>query len=413
MNTFGKRFALSSFGESHGVAIGGVIDGMPSNVEINLEFLQNEMSKRKPGGKYATNRKEDDELRILSGVFEENGKLFSTGASIGFVIENTSQHSKDYENIKELFRPGHGDFGYFAKWGIRDHRGGGRASARETAVRVAGGAFAGLLLNHFGIEVKSGVLSVGEIGVGSVGESGVSSGSELLGAVDFENAENSEIFALLPECEASQKELIKSCKDSGESVGASVLSVAKGLFAGLGEPMYDKLDSKIAEAMMSINGVKAVEIGAGVAASKLRGSENNDELLPAGRGGKNNDEFLAAGNGSKNNDELLPAGNGEFGAMRAEFGSNNAGGVLAGISSGADLVVLSHFKPTPSIFSEQRTINKRGEAVKFALVGRHDPCIGVRGSVVATAMMRLVLADMLLLGASSRLEMLKRAWSFA
>ena len=388
MNTFGKRFALSSFGESHGVAIGGVIDGMPSNVEINLEFLQNEMSKRKPGGKYATNRKEDDELRILSGVFEENGKLFSTGASIGFVIENTSQHSKDYENIKELFRPGHGDFGYFAKWGIRDYRGGGRASARETAIRVAGGAFAQLLLNHFGIEVKSGVLSVGEIGVGSVGESGVSSGyAELLGAVDFENAENSEIFALLPECEASQKELIKSCKDSGESVGASVLSVAKGLFAGLGEPMYDKLDSKIAEAMMNINGVKAVEIGAGVAASKLRGSENNDELLPAGKG--------------------------EFGAMRAEFGSNNAGGVLAGISSGADLVVLSHFKPTPSIFSEQRTINKRGEAVKFALVGRHDPCIGVRGSVVATAMMRLVLADMLLLGASSRLEMLKRAWSFA
>ena len=388
MNTFGKRFALSSFGESHGVAIGGVIDGMPSNVEINLEFLQNEMSKRKPGGKYATNRKEDDELRILSGVFEENGKLFSTGASIGFVIENTSQHSKDYENIKELFRPGHGDFGYFAKWGIRDHRGGGRASARETAIRVAGGAFAGLLLNHFGIEVKSGVLSVGEIGVSSVGESGVSSWyAELLGAVDFENARNSEIFALLPECEASQKELIKSCKDSGESVGASVLSVAKGLFAGLGEPMYDKLDSKIAEAMMNINGVKAVEIGAGVAASKLRGSENNDELLPASKG--------------------------EFGAMRAEFGSNNAGGVLAGISSGADLVVLSHFKPTPSIFSEQRTINKRGEAVKFALVGRHDPCIGVRGSVVATAMMRLVLADMLLLGASSRLEMLKRAWSFA
>lgn len=381
MNTFGKRFALSSFGESHGVAIGGVIDGMPSNVEINLEFLQAEMSKRKPGGKYATNRKEDDELRILSGVFEENGKLFSTGASIGFVIENTSQHSKDYENIKELFRPGHGDFGYFAKWGIRDYRGGGRASARETAVRVAGGAFAQLLLNHFGIEVKSGVLSVGEIGRVEGGY------AELLGAVDFENARNSEIFALLPECEASQKELIKSCKNSGESVGASVLSVAKGLFAGLGEPMYDKLDSKIAEAMMNINGVKAVEIGAGVAASKLRGSENNDELLPAG--------------------------NGEFGAIRAEFGSNNAGGVLAGISSGADLVVLSHFKPTPSIFSEQKTINKRGEAVKFALVGRHDPCIGVRGSVVATAMMRLVLADMLLLGASSRLEMLKRAWSFA
>lgn len=381
MNTFGKRFALSSFGESHGVAIGGVIDGMPAGVEIDLEFLQNEMSKRKPGGKYATNRKEDDALRILSGVFEENGRLFSTGASIGFMIENTSQHSKDYENIKELFRPGHGDFGYFAKYGLRDHRGGGRASARETAVRVAGGAFAQLVLREFDIEVASGVLSVGEIGF--KGEY-----SELLSAADFENASSSEIFALIKERESEQKELIKACKDSGESVGASVLSVAKGLFAGLGEPMYDKLDSTVAAAMMSINGVKAVEIGAGVAASRLRGSENNDELLP----------FV----GQKG-----------FGAMRAEFGSNNAGGVLAGISSGADLVVLSYFKPTPSIFSTQRTINKRGEAVDFALVGRHDPCIGVRGSVVATAMMRLVLADMLLLGASSRLEMLKRAWSFA
>lgn len=384
MNTFGKRFALSSFGESHGVAIGGVIDGMPSGVEIDLEFLQNEMNKRKPGGKYATNRKEGDEVRVLSGVFEEGGRLFSTGASVGFVIENTSQHSKDYENIKELFRPGHGDFSYFAKWGIRDHRGGGRASARETAVRVAGGAFAQLLLNHFGIEVASGVLSVGEVGL----REGVGFVDELLGEVDFKNAENSEIFALLPSLEASQKELIKSCKDSGESVGASVLSVAKGLFAGLGEPMYDKLDSAVAAAMMNINGVKAVEIGAGVGAARLKGSVNNDEILPS----------------------VSQKG---FGAMRAEFGSNNAGGVLAGISSGADLVVLSHFKPTPSIFSEQRTINKRGEAREFALVGRHDPCIGVRGAVVATAMMRLVLADMLLLGASSRLEMLKRAWSFA
>lgn len=384
MNTFGKRFALSSFGESHGVAIGGVVDGMPAGVEINLEFLQDEMSKRKPGGKYATNRKEDDELRILSGVFEENGKLFSTGASIGFVIENTSQHSKDYENIKELFRPGHGDFSYFAKWGIRDHRGGGRASARETAVRVAGGAFAQLLLSHFGIEVKSGVLSVGEIGVGEI----TGGYDELLDKADFENAKNSEIFALLKERESEQKELIKVCKDSGESVGASVLSVASGLFAGLGEPMYDKLDSAVAGAMMNINGVKAVEIGAGVGAARLKGSVNNDEILPS----------------------MSKKG---FGAMRAEFGSNNAGGVLAGISSGAELVVLSHFKPTPSIFSTQRTINKRGEATSFALVGRHDPCIGVRGSVVATAMMRLVLADMLLLGASSRLEMIKRAYSFA
>ena len=249
MNTFGKRFTLTSFGESHGEAIGGVIDGMPAGVEINVGFIADEMSKRKPGGKYATNRKEDDKVRILSGVFEDNGKLLSTGTSIGFVIENTAQHSKDYENIKDLFRPGHGDFSYFMKYGVRDYRGGGRASARETAVRVAGGAFAQLLLNEFEINAQSGILSVGNVGFkGFDGNS--SAVNELLAKCDFENSRNSEIFALLKEYENEQKELIKECKDSGKSVGACVLSVASGVFAGLGQPMYDKMDSAIGGAFM-------------------------------------------------------------------------------------------------------------------------------------------------------------------
>ncbi len=378
MNTFGKRFALTSFGESHGVAIGGVIDGMPAGVEIDIEYIQGELDKRKPGGKYATNRKEDDKIELLSGVFEENGRLFSTGASIGFIIQNTSQHSKDYENLREIFRPAHGDFSYFAKYGIRDHRGGGRTSARETAVRVAGGAFAALVLKHFNIDVQSGVFGVGQI----VPKCAY---SELLEKIDFYFAKNSEIFALLPELENSQKELIKKCKDSGESVGASVLSVVSGVFAGLGEPLYDKLDSKIAESLMSINGVKAVEIGAGAASALSFGSENNDEILPA-------------------------ANKNEFGYFNASFGSNNAGGVLAGVSNGDKIIAITHFKPTPSIFKEQKTINKSGKAVEFSLVGRHDPCIGVRGSVVATAMLRLVLADALLMGASARIDMIKRAY---
>lgn len=380
MNTFGTRFRLTSFGESHGAAIGGVIDGIPAGVEIDMDFIADEMSKRKPGGKYATNRKEDDKVEILSGVFEENGILLSTGTSIGFIIANTAQHSKDYENLKDIFRPGHGDFSYFAKYGIREHRGGGRTSARETAVRVAGGAFAGLVLKHFGISVSSGVFSVGDICFEG-------DFAELLAKSDFNNAKNSEIFALIPELEVKQKELIKAYKDSGESIGASVLSVAKGVFAGLGEPIYNKLDSRLADALMSINGVKAVEIGAGASASKLKGSQNNDGILPSSK----------------------PS---SFGAFSADFSSNNAGGVLAGISNGADIVTITHFKPTPSIFSTQRTINKLGIPTDFSLAGRHDPCIGVRGSVVATAMLRLVLADMLLLGASSRIDMLKRAYSW-
>lgn len=355
MNTLGIKLRLTTFGESHGVAIGGVLDGFPAGVKIDTKFLQAELDKRKPGGKFATSRKEADEVQILSGVFDG----LSTGAPIGFVIYNANQHSKDYENLKELFRPGHADFGYFAKYGIRDYRGGGRSSARESAVRVAGGAFAQMLLNEFGVSVKSGVLSVGEIKAENL---------------DFVNADNSEIFALDKGAENLQKELIANLKKKGESVGASVLTIANGVPKGLGEPLYAKADALIGGAFMGLNGVKAVEIGDGVESSLKFGSQNNDFMDKNG------------------------------------FKSNHAGGILGGITTGEQIIIKTHFKPTPSIFADQPTIDKNGNETICSLRGRHDPCIGVRGSVVCTALLRLILADLLLLNASANLGNLKRIY---
>lgn len=354
MNTFGKKLTLTTFGESHGVAIGGAIDGLPAGLKIDTDFIQSELDKRRPGqSNFTTARDEADKIEIFSGVFD--GK--STGAPIGFAIFNNNQKSNDYENLRKIFRPGHADFTYFKKYGFRDHRGGGRSSARETAVRVAGGAFAQLLLNEFNIEILSGVLGIGKV---------------FSDKIDFNFAKNSQIYALGNE--EAMKEAVNKARNDHDSVGAVVLSVVKNAPAGLGEPLYDKLDSALAAALMGINGVKAVEIGAGVKASETFGSVNNDEM-----------------------DEL-------------GFLSNSAGGILGGISSGEDIVLKSHFKPTPSIFKEQKTLNLQGEVVDFELRGRHDPCIGIRGSVVATAMIRLVLADMLLLNASTKLENLKKIY---
>lgn len=355
MNTFGNKLRLSTFGESHGVAIGGVIDGLPSGVRFDMEFIQNELDKRRPGGKYATSRKESDKIEILSGIY--NG--FTTGTPIGFVIANTSQHSKDYESIKELFRPGHADYTYFAKFGIRDHRGGGRSSARESACRVAGGAFAALLLAEFGVSVQSCVTQIGGIKANNI---------------DFEFANSSEIFWADSSSEASAKELILNTKNANDSLGASVLTIIKGAPAGLGEVLYNKLDAALADAMMGINGVKGVEIGDGVEVVNLLGSQNNDYMDKNG------------------------------------FKSNHCGGILGGISNGNDIIIKSYFKPTPSIFKAQPTLNLDGQEVICELRGRHDPCIGVRGSVVATAMARLVIADMLLLNASANLNNLKRIY---
>jgi chorismate synthase len=354
LNTFGKKLTLTTFGESHGVAIGGVIDGLPAGLKIDIDFIQSELDKRRPGqSSFTTARDEADKIEIFSGFFDG----MSTGAPIGFAIFNNNQKSNDYDNLREIFRPGHADFTYFKKYGFRDHRGGGRSSARETAIRVAGGAFAQLLLNEFNIEVLSGVFSIGKV---------------FSDKVDFNFAKNSQIYALGNE--EAMKEAVNKARNDHDSVGAVVLSVVKNAPAGLGEPLYDKLDSALAAALMGINGVKAVEIGAGVKASETFGSVNNDEM-----------------------DEL-------------GFLSNNAGGILGGISSGEDIVLKSHFKPTPSIFKEQKTLNLQGEVVDFELRGRHDPCIGIRGSVVATAMIRLVIADMLLLNATIKLDNLKKIY---
>ncbi|MCE7170537.1 chorismate synthase [Campylobacter coli] len=359
MNTFGTRLKFTSFGESHGVAVGCIIDGIPAGVKFDEEFLQNELDKRKGGSKFATPRKESDKAQVLSGVFEG----YTTGHPIAIVVFNENAHSKDYDNLKDLFRPAHADFTYFYKYGIRDHRGGGRSSARESVARVAGGAVAAMLLREFGICVQSGVFGVGRF-VSNLKEE----------ELDFEFAKQSEIFCLDPNLEDEFKKEILSARNSKDSVGASVYTRAKGMLVGLGEVLYDKLDSKLAHALMGINAVKAVEIGEGINASKMRGSQNNDAL----KGG--------------------------------EFLSNHSGGILGGISNGENLILKTYFKPTPSIFSKQESIDKFGNNLEFELKGRHDPCVGVRGSVVASAMVRLVLADCLLLNASANLNNLKNAY---
>jgi chorismate synthase len=356
MNSFGHALRVTTFGESHGVAIGCVIDGVPAGLAIDEEFVQCELDKRKPGQNvYSTPRKENDTAKILSGVFEG----LSTGQPIAIVIYNENQKSSDYSEIANLFRPGHADFTYMAKYGLRDYRGGGRSSARETAARVAAGAIAKLILRELGIVVEYGLCGVGSV---------------LCEARDFELAKSSEIFALDSSKETPMKEEILKAKNSHDSVGGCVAVRVSGAPAGLGEPLYGKLDSAIAEAMMGINGVKAVEIGAGVEVSRMRGSENNDAIRTSG------------------------------------FVTNHSGGILGGISNGDDITVKVHFKPTPSIFLPQQTITKDGEETTLELKGRHDPCIAARGAVVVGAMAALVVADALLSGMGAKMEHLKKVW---
>jgi chorismate synthase len=350
MNTFGKKLTLTTFGESHGKALGCILDGVPAGLKIDEDFIQSELDRRKPGkSKLETGRKEDDKFEILSGTFEG----VSTGTPIAMVIFNTNQKSKDYENVKDLFRPGHADFTYFHKYGLRDYRGGGRSSARETAARVAGGAIAKLMLKELGIEIQSGLCEVDGI-KGNV--------------QDFTHARSSKLYALDPAVEAAQEQAILTAKDKHDSVGGVVLTTATGVPVGLGEPLYYKLDAILAEAMMGINAAKAVEIGDGVASTHLKGSQNNDEITLNG------------------------------------FKSNHSGGMLGGISNGDTIIVKTHFKPTPSIFQEQDTITTHDEEVKCNLKGRHDPCVAIRGAVVCEAMMALTLADMTLLNMGKKME---------
>ncbi len=350
MNSFGMKLRFSTFGESHGKALGCLLDGVPAGLEIDEAYIQSELDRRKPGkSEFETARKEADKVEILSGVFE--GK--STGTPIAMVIYNTNQKSKDYSNIKDVFRPGHADFTYFHKYGIRDYRGGGRSSARETAARVAAGAVAKLMLKELGISVLSGISEVAGIQ------------SEVF---DYEKAKSSIIYALDADKEDAQKAAILKAKNEHDSVGGVSRVIIKGAPAGLGQPLYYKLDGVLADAMMGINAVKAVEIGDGVLSARTQGSQNNDQIRANG------------------------------------FESNHAGGILGGISNGEDIILNVYFKPTPSIFKEQHTITTANEEVDFSLKGRHDPCVAIRGTVVCEAMAALVVADMLLLNMGSRMD---------
>lgn len=356
MNSFGLKFRLTTFGESHGKAIGCVVDGVPAGLDIDESYIQSELNRRKPGqSSLTTARKEDDKVEILSGVFE--GK--STGTPIALVIFNQDQKSRDYNNVKELFRPGHADFTYWEKYGIRDYRGGGRSSARETAARVAAGAIAKLLLKELGVTVEAGIFEV----------AGIKSEN-----YDFEFALKSKLKALDSAVEEAQIEAVNSARKSHDSVGGAVLVRATGVPIGLGEPLYHKLDSQLAAAFMGINAAKAVEIGDGIEACKLKGSQNNDTITKEG------------------------------------FTSNHSGGILGGISNGDTVVAKVWFKPTPSIFKEQKTLNTSNEEIEYKLQGRHDPCVAIRGVVVCEAMMALTLADMALLNMSAKMEYLKKIY---
>ena len=350
MNSFGQKLKFSTFGESHGTAIGCLLDGIPAGLAIDETYIQSELDRRKPGkSEFETARKEEDKVEILSGVFEG----LSTGTPIAMIIYNTNQKSKDYENVKDVFRPGHADFTYFHKYGIRDYRGGGRSSARETAARVAAGAIAKLMLQKLNISIFSGISEVAGIR------------SEIF---DYEKAKSSLIYALDEKKEQEQKDAILRAKNNHDSVGGVSRVLIKGAPAGLGQPLYYKLDGVLAEAMMGLNAVKAVEIGDGVLSSQVLGSQNNDAIRANG------------------------------------FESNHSGGILGGISNGDDIVMNVYFKPTPSIFQEQRTVTKDNEEVDFSLKGRHDPCVAVRGTVVCESMAALVIADMILLNMGSKMD---------
>ncbi|MEJ2565264.1 MAG: chorismate synthase [Gammaproteobacteria bacterium] len=342
-NTFGTLFTVSSFGESHGPALGAIVDGCPPGMALSEADIQHDLDRRKPGqSRHTTQRRESDAVEILSGVFE--GK--TTGTPIGLVIHNEDQRSKDYSKIMDRFRPGHADYTYQQKYGRRDYRGGGRSSARETAMRVAAGAIAKKYLReHFGVTIRGYLSQLGPIRPA---------------AFDWDEVDNNPFFcpdgAKVEQLEAYMDDLRKE----GNSIGARITVVAGGVPPGWGEPIFDRLDADIAKAMMSINAVKGVEIGAGFASVEQKGTEHRDEIIPEG------------------------------------FLSNNAGGILGGISTGQAVVCSIALKPTSSIRLPGRSVNLHGEAVEVVTTGRHDPCVGIRATPIAEAMMALTLMDHML-----------------
>jgi len=339
-NTFGKLFTVTTFGESHGPALGAIVDGCPPGLALNEADLQRDLDRRRPGkSRHTTQRREPDRVKILSGVFE--GK--TTGTPIGLLIENVDQRSKDYSEIAERFRPGHADYVYTQKYGFRDYRGGGRSSARETAMRVAAGAIAKKYLRQrLGVEVRGYLSQLGPIE---------------LELVSWEGVEDNPFFCPDPAKVAELESFMDALRKSGDSVGAKVTVVATGVPPGWGEPVFDRLDADLAKAMMSINAVKGVEIGDGFACVAARGTEFRDEMTPEG------------------------------------FLSNHAGGILGGISSGQDVVAHLALKPTSSLRLPGRSVDIHGRPVEVVTKGRHDPCVGIRATPIAEAMMALVLMD--------------------
>jgi len=342
-NSIGKLFTVTSFGESHGLALGCIVDGCPPGLPLDANDLQSDLDRRKPGqSRFTTQRKEADQVRILSGVFE--GK--TTGTPIGLMIENTDQKSKDYSNIKDLFRPAHADYTYQQKYGFRDYRGGGRSSARETAMRVAAGAIAKkYLLETAGIRIRGYLSQLGPIA------------AELR---DWDEVERNPFFCPDPLKVDEMADYMAALGKEGDSVGARISVVAEGVPPGLGEPVFDRLDADLAHALMSINAVKGVEIGAGFDSVAQKGSEHRDLISPDG------------------------------------FHSNNAGGVLGGISSGQDVIAHIALKPTSSIRQPGETVDIHGNSAEVVTTGRHDPCVGIRATPIAEAMMAIVLMDHLL-----------------
>lgn len=340
-NTFGTIFKLTTFGESHGTALGAVVDGCPPNIELDESVIQQDLDRRKPGqSKFVTQRKEGDKVEILSGVFEG----FTTGTPIGLIIRNEDQKSKDYANLKDKFRPGHADITYQEKYGIRDYRGGGRASARETAMRVAGGAIAKKVLSNLGVKVKGGVVQVGEIRAKDI------------------NFETKNEFNFLDGAKVEElREFFAKLNKEQDSIGAKILINISGMPSGIGSPVFSKLDAELAKAMMSVNAVKAVEIGTGCDVVTMKGSENRDKIKKSG------------------------------------FESNNSGGILGGISNGDEINIFASLKPTSSISQKTKTLDINNDEVELQVKGRHDPCVGLRATPILEAMAVMCILDQILI----------------
>lgn len=356
-NTFGNIFRLTSFGESHGVALGGVIDGMPAGIEIDLNFIQSELDRRKPGqSDLTTPRKEGDKVEILSGVFEGR----STGASIGFVVHNENQHSSDYDNIKDVYRPSHADYTYTRKYGLRDHRGGGRTSARETVARCVAGAFAKLALNHLGITVTAYTSQVGPVRLDAD-----------YTKYDFSKIESNPVRCPDSAIASEMGELIKEVKAAGDTIGGVVTCVVQGVPVGLGQPVFHKLHADLGAAMLGINAVKGFEYGMGFDGVEHRGSEVNDRFLNIG--------------------------------SRIRTKTNHSGGIQGGISNGEDIYFRVAFKPVATILMNIDTVDNEGNEAILKAKGRHDPCVLPRAVPIVEAMASMVLLDHYLLNKTTKL----------